>query len=244
MRVLLVDDEALARARLRTLLADVDEPTAVVAGEAATAEQALVWLRSHAADLVLLDVHMPGNDGFQLAQVLRRLLQPPAVVFVTAHAQHALEAFEIEAVDYLTKPVRLERLQQALRKVKRLQQTEPAQTRDLTEKVLLIRDRGRIERVALADVLYFRADLKYLTVRTAQASYLMEGALNDMEQQHGAEFLRVHRSVLVARNAPRALDRSLDARDADGWVLRLRGVEELLPVSRRQLAAVREALGG
>ncbi len=98
--------------------------------------------------------------------------------------------------------------------------------------------------MALADVLYFRADLKYLTVRTAQASYLMEGALNDMEQQHGAEFLRVHRSVLVARNALRALDRSLDARDADGWVLRLREVEELLPVSRRQLAAVREALGG
>lgn len=243
MRVLLVDDEALARARLRSLLADADEPALVIAGEAATAEQALTWLRSDSVDLVLLDVHMPGADGLQLAQLLGRLPRPPAVVFVTAHPQHALTAFEIEAVDYLTKPVRLERLQQALRKVKRTMQMGPTTEPDLTGKFLLIRDRGRIERVAVSAVLYFRADLKYLTVRTRQASYLMEGALNEIEHSHGADFLRVHRSALVARRALRALDRSLDARDADGWVVRLRGVDESLPVSRRQLPAVREALG-
>lgn len=244
MRVLLVDDEALARARLRSLLADAQEPALVIAGEAATAEQALGWLRSHPVDLVLLDVHMPGNDGVQLAQLLHRLPQPPAVVFVTAHPQHALAAFEIEAVDYLTKPVRLERLQQALRKVRRTMHAGLVPPPDLAEKTLLIRERGRIERVALGEVLYFRADLKYLTVRTAQAQFLMEGALNDIEHRHGGDFLRVHRSALVARRALRALDRSLDARDPDGWVLRLRGVDEVLPVSRRQLTAVREALAG
>ena len=242
MRVLLVDDEALARARLRTLLADAEEPALVIAGEAATAEQALGWLRHNPVDLVLLDVHMPGNDGLQLAQVLRGLSQPPAVVFVTAHPQHALTAFEIEAVDYLTKPVRLERLQQMLRKVKRTMQAGQPPMPDLDEKMLLIRERGRIERVALSEVLYFRADLKYLTVRTAHASFLMEGALNDIEHRYGDDFLRVHRNALVARRALRALDRSFDARDADGWVVRLAGVDEALPVSRRQLAAVREAL--
>lgn len=242
MKVLLVDDEALARARLRTLLDDADEPTLVISGEAATAEQALGWLRHHPVDLVLLDVHMPGNDGLQLAQVLRGLPQPPTVVFVTAHPQHALTAFEIEAVDYLTKPVRLERLQQMLRKVKRTMHAGRASMPDLDEKMLLIRERGRIERVALSEVLYFRADLKYLTVRTAHASFLMEGALNDMEHQYGDDFLRVHRNALVARRALRALDRSFDARDADGWVVRLAGIDETLPVSRRQLAAMREAL--
>ena len=243
MRVLLVDDEALARARLRSLLVAVNEPDLDVAGEAATAEQALARLRAgDRIDLLLLDVHMPGNDGLQLAQALKQLPSPPAVVFVTAHPQHALAAFEIEAVDYLTKPVRLERLQQALRKVKRTLQAALAPQPDLIENFLLIRERGRIERIALADVLYLRSDLKYLTVRTAQGNHLMEGALHELEQQHGAAFLRIHRNALVARRALRALDRSLDARDADGWVVRLAGIDDTLPVSRRQLAAVREAL--
>ena len=120
LQVLVVDDEALARSRLRTLLGDCTAPAATVAGEAANAAQAMELLRRSAFDVVLLDIHMPGADGLTLAQALRSLPQPPAVVFVTAHAEHAVQAFELEAVDYLTKPVRLERLQQALQKVERL----------------------------------------------------------------------------------------------------------------------------
>src|SRR4051812_17973379 len=116
LQVLIVDDEALARSRMRTLLAGCDSPSAVVAGEASSAAQAMDLLAHKPFDAVLLDVQMPGADGVTLARALRDLAHPPAVVFVTAHAEHAVAAFEVEAVDYLTKPVRLERLQSALAK--------------------------------------------------------------------------------------------------------------------------------
>jgi two-component system response regulator AlgR len=126
MKVLIVDDESLARLRLRSLLADCKSPEADVVGEAGDAAQALAWLSTHDCDLVLLDVHMPGLDGTQLAAQLRERARPPALVFVTAHAEHALAAFELDAADYLTKPVRRERLQQALQRVdQRLQPRAP-----------------------------------------------------------------------------------------------------------------------
>lgn len=241
MRVLIVDDEALARARLRTLLGDCKAPAAVVTGEAANAPAAIDWLQRETFDVALLDIHMPGADGLTLARTLRSLPNAPAVVFVTAHAGHALQAFEVEAVDYLTKPVRLERLQAALHKVQRLGAAgrPPAPA---TEEALIIQDRGRTERVPLAEVLYFKAELKYVTVRTASKSYILDGALNDLEERHGARFLRIHRNALVARHAVRALERHHDPEEGEGWAVRLNGLEELLAVSRRQLPAVREAI--
>src|SRR3990167_6243223 len=124
LKVLIVDDEPLARARLRTLLGDCTAPAVLVDGEAANATQALEMMRRQHFDLALLDIHMPGADGLTLAQTLRTLPAPPAVVFVTAHAEHAVQAFELEAVDYLTKPVRLERLQAALERVERAIQSK------------------------------------------------------------------------------------------------------------------------
>lgn len=241
MRVLIVDDEALARARLRTLLGDCKAPAAVVTGEAANAPAAIDWLQRETFDVALLDIHMPGADGLTLARTLRSLPNAPAVVFVTVHAGHALQAFEVEAVDYLTKPVRLERLQAALHKVQRLGAAgrPPAPA---TEEALIIQDRGRTERVPLAEVLYFKAELKYVTVRTASKSYILDGALNDLEERHGARFLRIHRNALVARHAVRALERHHDPEEGEGWAVRLNGLEELLAVSRRQLPAVREAI--
>eukprot|EP01041_Mallomonas_annulata_P034913 gene34913-57776_t len=118
--VLIVDDELLARSRLRTLLSECSEPRVDVVGEAGNAVQAMEQIQRTGCDLVLLDIHMPGVDGMALAKTLRELAAPPAVVFITAHAEHAVQAFELEAVDYLTKPVRRERLQQALQKVQRL----------------------------------------------------------------------------------------------------------------------------
>lgn len=246
MRALIVDDEPLARSRLRTLAQDCADPVLLVVAEAANAVEALDLVHREPLDLVLLDVQMPGADGMRIAQALRLLPAPPAVVFVTAHAEHAVQAFELDAVDYLTKPVRLERLQAALQKVRRHLLTRAAQA-DAAEDFLLIQDRGRTERVPVGDVLYLKAELKYVTVRTAQRSFILDGSLAELEDRFSARFLRVHRNALVARHAVRAVERHHDPDEpdaAEGWAVRLAGVDELLSVSRRQLASVREAISG
>ena len=242
LRTLIVDDEALARSRLRTLLGDCGAPAALVSGEAADGAEALARLRAEPFDLVLLDIHMPGVDGVELARTLRASAHSPAVVFVTAHAEHAVTAFELDAVDYLTKPVRAERLQQALQKVERHLKERDADAAAGDAQVLVIQDRGRTERVPLAEVLYLKSEFKYLTVRTATRSHILDGALSEFEERYPNRFVRVHRNALVARAAMRALERFDDGEDADGWALRLQGVAEPIVVSRRQLAAVREVL--
>jgi len=246
LKILVADDEKLARLRMRTLLGDCTAPAAEVGAEAANAAQAMELVTHERFDAVLLDIHMPGADGMALARALRNLPNPPAVVFVTAHAEHAVQAFEIEALDYLTKPVRLERLQAALQKVERLLQAARVQRADAqpgsSAEHLLIQDRGRTERVPLSEVLYLKAELKYITVRTARHTYVLDGSLNELEERLGARFLRVHRNALVSRQAMRALERHHDPEEGEGWALRLTGTDELLTVSRRQLAAVREAL--
>ena len=242
LKVLIVDDEKLARSRMRTLLGDCTAPPVQVGAEAANATQAMQLIQHEHFDAVLLDVHMPGADGIALARALQALPRRPAVVFVTAHAEHAVQAFEIEAVDYLTKPVRLERLQLALQKVQRLAAAAPGTQAGAAAESLLIQDRGRTERVPLAEVLYFKAELKYITVRTAARSYILDGSLNELEERYATQFLRVHRNALVLRHAMRALERHHDPEEGEGWAVRLNGVDDLLAVSRRQLAAVREAL--
>ena len=244
IRVLIVDDEALARLRLRTLLADCTAPTARVEAEAATATQALAYLQRQSVDVALIDIHMPGIDGLTLVSMLRALPNPPAVMFVTAYAEHAVKAFELEAVDYLTKPVRLERLQAALQKIERLTNSTRDREPDLTQEVLIIQDRGRTERVPLSEVVYLKAELKYITVRTPTKSYILEGSLNELEDKYTPQLVRIHRNALIARSAVRALEKHVDAEEGDGWAVRLNGVDELLFVSRRQLAAVRALVAG
>lgn len=239
LKVLVVDDESLARSRLKNLLADCTEPAACVVGEAADARQAVALLQQHAVDAVLLDIHMPGMDGLDLARTLRALPHPVAVVFVTAYAEHAVQAFELEAVDYLTKPVRLERLHLALQKIERHTLMNKRLEPDLTDDVLVIQERGRTERVPLTAVLYLKAELKYITVRTASRSYLLEGSLAELEERYASRFMRIHRNTLVARHVVLALEKHHDPQEGDGWALRLDGVDEVLLVSRRQLPAVR-----
>ena len=242
LRILLVDDEVLARQRLRTLLADCTAPQVIVLAEAANGPQAMTALVHGTFDLVLLDVRMPGMDGVQLAHTISSMSEPPAIVFVTAHAEHAVQAFDVAAVDYLTKPVRLERLQQALQKVDRIVQSKFLQNTDSSVDSLIIQDRGRTEKVPLAEVLYLKAELKYITVRTATRSYILDGALNELEEKYAAQFMRIHRNALIARRAVRALEKHYDAEEGEGWAVRLNGIPELLAVSRRQLSAVREAI--
>jgi two-component system response regulator AlgR len=240
MKLLVVDDEPLARLRLRTLVEAIAEPRAEVAGEAADAEAALAWLREHRADALLLDIRMPGRSGLALAAALRAMADAPAVVFVSAHGEHALAAFDLDAVDYLTKPVRRERLQAALQRVQQRRGAPEA-----ARPVIVVHDRGRVLRVPVDEVLYLKAELKYVTLRTAHASYVLEDALADLEQRladQGASFVRVHRNAIVAHSAVRALERRGEGGADEGWAVRVAPSDEWLAVSRRQLAAVREAL--
>lgn len=242
LRTLIVDDEALARSRLCTLLADCHAPAAEVVAEAAQGAEALQQLGSKALDLVLLDIHMPGLDGLEVARALNARHDAPAVVFVTAHAAHAVTAFELDAVDYLTKPVRVERLQQALQKAERYLKDKRALQSDTPQEALVIQDRGRSERVPLAEVLYLKSEFKYITVRTATRSHIYDGSLNEFEERFPGRFVRVHRNALVARAAIRALEKYDDGEDAEGWALRIEHIPEPVVVSRRQLSGVRDAL--
>ncbi|CAN5904344.1 LytTR family DNA-binding domain-containing protein [soil metagenome] len=242
LKTLIVDDEALARSRLRTLLGECTLPGAEVVAEAAQGAEALQHLANTPLDLVLLDIHMPGIDGLEVARSLKARADAPAVVFVTAHAAHAVTAFELDAVDYLTKPVRVERLQQALQKVERYLKDRRGQQAEAPQETLLIQDRGRAERVPLSDVLYLKSEYKYLTVRTATRSHILDGSLVEFEERYADRFVRVHRNALVSRAAIRALEKYDDGEDIDGWALRLEGIPEPVVVSRRQLSAVREAM--
>jgi two-component system response regulator AlgR len=242
LRILVVDDEALARSRLRTLLGDCKSPGAAQVIEAANATQAIEALRRQSFDLALLDIHMPGADGLTLARMLKDHPNAPLVVFVTAHAEHAVNAFELEAADYLTKPVRLERLQTTLQKIERSMQYMRDLEPDSPEEVLIIQERGRTLRLPLTQVLYFKAELKYITVRTPEKSYLLDGSLSELEEKYTGKFMRIHRNALIARRAVRALEKQRDPEEGEGWAVRLEGIEELLFVSRRQVAAVREAI--
>jgi two-component system response regulator AlgR len=250
LKVLIVDDEELARLRMRSLLADCASPAAEVAGEAGSAAEALHWLAGNSADLVLLDINLPGLDGLQLAERLRALPQPPRVVFVTAHAGHALKAFEIDAIDYLTKPVRRTRLQEALvRAAQRLDRpaaVPPAAAAAPAEQpVLVVSDRGRVQRVPVADILYLKAELKYVTLRTPAHAYVLDDSLSELEQRLGDVMLRIHRNALVARTAVTKLERRAPTEgegDAEGWAVQVGATQEWLAVSRRLLTQVRELL--
>ncbi len=255
LRILLVDDEPLARLRLSQLVADCRAPLSEVVGEASGAAQALAWLARHDCDVLLADIAMPGRDGLQLAAEVARLPIPPQVVFVTAHAGHALAAFDLAAADYLTKPVRRERLHAALqRAAARRPGAAAAPLSGATvravgeEAVLVASEAGRMMRIPVAEVLYLKAELKYVTLRTPQASHILDDALGDLERRLGRCFLRIHRNALVARRALRALERrprsaeAAPADDASGWAVRVDPVGEWLAVSRRHLAAVREAM--
>lgn len=258
MNVLIVDDEALARLRLRSLLQGLPEFDVNVVAEAGDAAEALAQLQLHEVDAVLLDIRMPGltpHEGLHLAARLRAMPQPPAVIFVSAHAEHALKAFELEAVDYLTKPVRSERLRDALQRVRqRLQPLSTMQAALLDAPVLVVSDRGRVLRLPLTEVLVLKAGQKYVTLRTPLHEYVLDESLAELEQRlaslasTGAGYIRIHRNALVARHAIR----ELALRDAaepgdeggDGWAVRVAPLDEWLAVSRRQLVAVRAALAG
>jgi two-component system, LytTR family, response regulator AlgR len=243
LRVVIVDDELPARHRLRELLEDCREEQAhVVVGEAGNGVEGLQVVASAQADVVFVDIHMPEMSGIEFARHLQVLEQPPAVVFITAHDQYAVKAFEVNAVDYLTKPVRAARLLTALKKaagggrVARgvLESIDPGPRRHFS-----VAERDRVLLVPVSEVIYLRAELKYVTLRTRDREHLVEESLSQVEQEFGGTFVRIHRNCLVARRFIRGFERSSETEGEAGWSVILEGTEERLPVSRRQWSQVK-----
>lgn len=250
-KILIVDDEPPARLRMQQLLAEVDRqvPTTVI-GTADNGPAALELVDRESPDLVLLDISMPGMNGLEVARHLAARETPPAVIFVTAHDEHALAAFEVRALDYLLKPVRAERLVAALNRAERLAPREPrleevARTLGAARTHLTISERGRMSLVAVDDIVFLRAEMKYVTIRTAQREHLTEESLTSLEEEFGDRFVRVHRNTLVARKSIRAFERVRGSVDAEGessdghWEVLLKDLPDRLPISRRQWPQVK-----
>ncbi|MFZ5592667.1 MAG: LytR/AlgR family response regulator transcription factor [Pseudomonadota bacterium] len=249
MKLLIADDEPLARARLRSLaagIADVD-----IAGEAANGKQALYLSCELAPDIILLDIRMPVMDGLEAAQHLAALENPPAVIFTTAYGDHALAAFEAQAVDYLLKPIRKERLEQALGKAGKLNRAQlhaVSQHRgdgnsgcgSRARTHISAHSAGKIELVAVSDILYFQADQKYVTVRHTAGKVLIEESLKSLEEEFTGHFTRIHRNALVS-NAYLA---GMSKNSAGHCEAVLRGCSDTLEISRSHLTTVKKMLMG
>jgi two-component system response regulator AlgR len=240
MNVLIVDDEPPARDRLRELLNRL--PDYELCGEVGNGVEALRLAASVQPDIVLLDIQMPGLDGLETARQLAQLAQPPAIIFVTAYSDHALEAFDAHAVAYLLKPVRLERLEQALARASRINRAQLASLaaeRAATGRTHIRARLGqRLERIPLGDVFYFQADQKYVTVRHRQGRVLIEESLKVLETELGARAVRVHRNALAMAAQVAGLEKTADG----GCALIFHDIPDRLEVSRRHLPAIRQFL--
>jgi two-component system response regulator AlgR len=241
LKVFIVDDEAPARERLKVLLADIaaEVPTSVV-GEARHGVEAVERVPASEAHVVLLDIKMPGRGGLEVARHLGALEHAPRIVFVTAHERHAVEAFELNALDYLLKPVRAERLAAALKKASVPDGEKLAKVADAPREYLSVSERSRIMLVPVKEILFLRAEQKYVTVRTRSAEHLIEEPLVALEREFAVRFVRIHRNCLVARAAIRGFERAPGEEEEPHWLVVLDGLEERLPVSRRQWPALRD----
>ena len=242
-RILIADDEGPARARLRDLLDECREsfPLAIV-DEARNGREALEVLNREKIDIVLLDIRMPEMDGMEAARHMAGMAEPPAIIFTTAFDSYAIKAFEVNAIDYLLKPIRAERLLLALGKTR----AAPPVSREaldaasnLPRRHLSVHERGKIILVPVADILYLRAELKYVTVRTVEREHLVEESLTHLEEEFADAFVRIHRNCLVARAAIAGFERNAEESES-GWAVVIKGTNEKLPVSRRQHSVVKQ----
>lgn len=241
MRVVVVDDEPLARERLRRLLSEL--PGYEVVGEASDGERALDLIDEEEPDLVLLDIRMGGMDGLQVGRQLGEMELPPAVIFTTAYSEHALSAHDANASGYLLKPIRVEKLKEALLRVRKPTRAQRAVTAAPTDKpqreFITATSREGLTRIPVEDIVFFLADQKYTTVCHLHGEILIEESLKTLEDDLAPWFLRVHRKALVATRYIAALDR--ETQDEQHW-LRMKHSPRPIPVSRRRLSDVRRFL--
>lgn len=241
LTILIADDETPARNRLRDLLADIAE-VAIVA-EAKNGKQALDLAMQTKPDLMLLDIRMPLMDGIEAAQHAQKLEHKPHIIFTTAFDAYAIKAFDLNAIDYLLKPIRLERLQTAIDKAQALKpkQIEALKPLQKMRSHISIHERGRVILVPIEQIIYLRAELKYITVRTAEREYLIEESLTHLETEFGERFLRLHRNCLVAPLFITGYAKQLNEANEERWVAVLKDIPETVAISRRQQHLVRES---
>ncbi len=242
MKVLICDDEALARERLVRFLKDMDGYEIV--GEAENGRDALEQAEATAPDIVLLDLRMPVMDGLACAEKLAQLPEPPAVIFCTAYDEHALAAFQVQAVGYLLKPVRREQLVESLARASRVNRAQLEAVKQGGEpghggrSHITAKTHRGIELIPIDDVRYFLADQKYVTVRHGKGEVLIDETLKDLENEFGARFIRIHRNALLAL----AFLDGLELVSPGQYQVRMKGIEERLVVSRRHLPELRETM--
>ncbi len=241
MKVLIVDDEPLARKRLSRLIEEVGG--CEILAEASNGKEALMRSSELNPDIVLLDVRMPEMDGIETAQQLARLANPPAVIFTTAFSEHALHAFDAQAIDYLVKPIRKERLEQAIAKAHKLNRVQLASLEQSNEARkgrahLSVTVRGNIEVLPIDAIIFFHADQKYVRVRTARIEALIEDSLKQLEDEFPQSFLRVHRNALVNVDYITGIEKDMLGR----CFVKLRDSDEKIEISRRLLPEVRRYL--
>lgn len=239
MNVLIVDDEQLARQRLRHMLSGMGEQ---VVGEAATGEQALQQTMHASPDLVFMDIRMPGMDGLETAGYINQMENPPAIIFTTAYSDHALEAFETHAVDYLLKPIKQDSLATAITAAKRLTRAQIQLLRteddgDVRNKIC-VKSRGSLELVPIDEIIYFKADQKYVTLKTDDHEYLIEESLKSLEQEFNSRFVRIHRNALVSQTHISGIAKNDDGHQC----IVLSDTDDILEISRRHLPSIRKKL--
>jgi two-component system, LytTR family, response regulator AlgR len=243
MRVLIVDDEAPARERLKRLLEEIED--CELSGEASNGQEALTLCQQQQPDVLLLDVRMPGLSGIDVAQHLNALAEPPAVIFTTAFDEYALDAFEAEAIGYLLKPVRKEKLARALRHAarissSRIQQLKQKTSNDTRREHICARLGEQLRLIPVSEISHFVAEQKYITVHHSKGTDLIDESLKDLSVELDADFVRIHRNALVAQRAIASVER-----DEEGqYKVLLRDSSETLQISRRHSAAVLRRLRG
>lgn len=238
MKVLVVDDEQLARDRLVRIVERLDGYEIV--GTASHGLEAVEQCQALTPDVVLMDIRMPGMDGLEAARHITQMDSPPAVIFCTAFEEHAIEAFDVQAVGYLLKPVRPADLEDALARATRANR---AQLTALSEDDMgggarthiSARTRRGIELVPVDEIRYFQADQKYVTVRWPDGELLVDDTLRQLEAEFGDRFIRIHRNALVAVQYLEGLERN----PRGHYQVRLRGLDDRLDVSRRHVAGLR-----
>jgi len=241
MNILIVDDEPLARQRLIGLVQELDGFE--TCGNASNGKDALRLAQELKPDVVLLDIRMPGMDGIETAHHMNRLSKPPAIIFTTAFSEHALTAFETHAVDYLLKPIKQDRLSEALQAAARLTKPQLEQIKliDDEPKVrthICVKTRGSLELVPIETIRYFMADHKYVTLRTDDHECLIEESLKSLESEFSHLFTRIHRNALVADRYMTGLEKNSEGH----CVITIEGIDDRLEISRRHLPHVRKKI--